>query len=72
MKFLLISYSEIDGVGQHVISLNSNLIKMGHQSKTLLLHNVYKVYTSWRKSFEACFMFQKIFGTYYQHAISCF
>ena len=38
MKFLLISYSEIDGVGQHVISLNSNLIKMGYQSKTLLLY----------------------------------
>ena len=38
MKFLLISYSEIDGVGQHVINLNFNLKKMGHESKTILLH----------------------------------
>ena len=38
MKFLLISYSEIDGVGQHVVSLNSNLQKMGYQSKAILLH----------------------------------
>jgi len=38
MKFLLISYSEVDGVGQHVISLNSSLKKLGHQSKVVLLH----------------------------------
>ena len=42
MKFLLISYSEIDGVGQHVISLNSNLKKLGHQSKAILLHKTEK------------------------------
>ena len=38
MKFLLISYSEMDGVGQHVINLNLNLKKVGHQSKVVLLH----------------------------------
>ena len=38
MKFLLISYSEMDGVGQHVINLNLNLKKVGHQSKVILLH----------------------------------
>ena len=38
MRFLIISYNEIDGVGQHVVNLNSNLKASGHQSKVLLLH----------------------------------
>ena len=38
MKFLLITYNDIDGVGQHVVSLHTNLKKIGHQSKIILLH----------------------------------
>ncbi len=38
MKFLLITYNDIDGVGQTVVNLNSNIIKLGHESKTILLH----------------------------------
>ncbi len=40
MKFLLISYSEFDGVGQHVANLNTNLEKLGHKSKVILLHKL--------------------------------
>ena len=43
MKFIIIAYSEIDGVGQHVISLNTNLNKMGHESKAILLHKSKKI-----------------------------
>ena len=38
MKFLLIGYNEIDGLGQHVASLNTNLNNMGHKSKAIFLH----------------------------------
>ena len=38
MKFLLITYNDIDGVGQTVVNLNSNILKLGHESKTILLH----------------------------------
>ena len=38
MKFLLVTYNDMDGVGQTVIGLNSTLNKMGHKSKTILLH----------------------------------
>ena len=38
MKFLIIAYSDVDGVGQHVISLNKNLKRIGHESQTILLH----------------------------------
>lgn len=38
MKFLLVTYNDTDGVGQTVIGLNSSLNKMGHESKTILLH----------------------------------
>ena len=43
MKFIIIAYSEIDGVGQHVISLNENLNKLGHESKAILLHKSKKI-----------------------------
>ena len=38
MKFLLITNNDNDGVGQHVVSLNSSLKKLGHNSKTIVLH----------------------------------
>ena len=38
MKFLLVTYNDIDGVGQTVVGLNAILNKLGHKSKTLLLH----------------------------------
>jgi len=38
MKFLLVTYNDTDGVGQTVIGLNSTLNKLGHESKTILLH----------------------------------
>jgi len=39
MKYLLLAANDIDGVGQHVISLSKHLQKKGHTSKVLLLHN---------------------------------
>ena len=42
MKFLLVTYNDTDGVGQTVIGLNSSLNKMGHESKTILLHKAEK------------------------------
>ena len=38
MNFLLVTYNDIDGVGQTVVGLNSSLKKLGHKSKTILLH----------------------------------
>lgn len=38
MKFLLITHNDVDGVGQTVINLNSNLNALGHESKTILLY----------------------------------
>ena len=38
MKFLLVTYNDTDGVGQTVVGLNSTLNKLGHESKTILLH----------------------------------
>ena len=38
MKFLIIAYSDNDGVGQHAVSLNNNLNDKGYTSKILLLH----------------------------------
>ena len=38
MKFLLVTYNDTDGVGQTVVGLNSSLDKLGHESKTILLH----------------------------------
>ena len=58
MKFLLITYNDTDGVGQTVINLNSNIIKLGHESKTILLHkssdkdnNIIKIKRSFLKRF---------------------
>jgi hypothetical protein len=42
MKFLIIAYSDNDGVGQHAISLNNNLNEKGHESNILLLHKFTK------------------------------
>lgn len=42
MKFLLITNNDSDGVGQHVVSLNSSLKELGHSSKTIVLHKSVK------------------------------
>ena len=66
MRFLIISYSEIDGVGQHVINLNLNLKNMGHQSKVLLLHK-YKDYddVEWDIPYDKVIDNLSKFGTYF-------
>jgi len=49
MKFLLLTNNDVDGVGQQILNVNSNLKKKGHQTKILVLHkfnsnkDVYKI-----------------------------
>ena len=40
MKFLLITANDIDGVGQHAISLSKHLQLSGHKSKVLVLNRI--------------------------------